>query len=408
MRRQLAIWAVLFLVLTIGLVSLCWNKRTAAERDLSDLANGDPTQRLRAASRLGDVKQLSSIQPLLRHAQTDEVEGVRAACKDALLQMLSSPEASVRCSAIEALGSLPGESTSNALLRRILVDEDTKVRSTAVTSIQRLNKEQSFDLLVKKLDSDYHANVLQALSEYSEDMWYHLITALTNQSASVRDGLEGVLGKIAAGKFEFLTNSLTHQNPLVRSSLAVVLGNLGDLRASTPLTKLLTDNDSTVQWNAAHALIKLNNEEGTAYFVKHLTIQSDAGPAATILASRGWSPKTEEEQIHFKVGKRDSSALFANWTTTKRVLVADLQSSDRDATKNAVYALIGLSREETVEDLKSFILREKTPELVEVLLNSGHPELNNTAKQWARQRGYTINENPLLSPDLRWRKKSAR
>jgi hypothetical protein len=115
-----------------------------------------------------------------------------------------------------------------------------------------------------------------------------------------------------------------------------------------------------------------------------------ASVAAEVLEKNSWQPYSIEEKIHFQVAKRNGSILKKNWTQTKHVLLNDVESQEYKHIENALYALIGLGRDEIIPLLIEKLNTKGNKTMAEAFLNCGHTELDKAAKEWARRYGYTI------------------
>jgi len=167
------------------------------------------------------------------------------------------------------------------------------------------------------------------------------------------------LRSIGAAAVEPLTKALKDSNGEVRASAAWVLGKIGDARAVEPLVSAMRD------WEAGNL-------------------------AAEALKKLGWKPTTVEERVHYAVAREDRETLEKRWQETKQVLLKDMESGDSVVIENAVYALIGLGKEEVIQPLIEILEKKGTKSIAEAYLNCGRGELRDAARGWASRHGYLV------------------
>ena len=123
---------------------------------------------------------------------------------------------------------------------------------------------------------------------------------------------------------------------------------------------------------------------------------------AEILQSLGWEPRTQEEEIHYLVARRANNDLQALWSETKRILMKDIKSKDADKISNALYAFIGIGKEEVISDLLTLLDNFGTVQIAEAYLNSGHKKLVNGAVSWTQDRGLEVQKYADGNSPVQW------
>jgi len=212
-----------------------------------------------------------------------------------------------------------------------------------------------------------------------------LLGALGDEHQRVRrSAIEalGLLGNPAA--LDPLVKCLEDPDVLVRRSAASSLGMLGRPEAVAPLLKMLGEEDIYLWNGAANALTGI----GGAAVPQLVAALPDwvRGPrVAEILKTLGWEASSAEEKVRYDVAARDKGALAANWDSVRKVLIADAESGDAARAENAVYALIGIGRDETVDTLAGILRTRGTAAMAQAFLNSGNARLSETARAWAAQ-----------------------
>ena len=95
---------------------------------------------------------------------------------------------------------------------------------------------------------------------------------------------------------------------------------------------------------------------------------------------------------------RNGKELKKNWKLTKEVLLKDIRGGNYGVIVNAVYAFIGIGREEMIPVLIRILNTEGDKTMAEAFLNCGHSELNAAAREWAVRHGYTISPGSGAHP----------
>ncbi len=211
----------------------------------------------------------------------------------------------------------------------------------------------------------------------------------------------------AKGDLQGLIKKLEDKNPETRVNAAQALGRVGDRRAVDSLTKALRDKDSDVREAAAWALEKIEPKwhkteaakEQVPEFVKALRDWDTKEDALDILVNLlRWSPKTQADRVHMWVAQHESELLRKNWEMTKRVLLKDIDTGDKDIIAYALYSFIAIGKEEIIPVLIRKLYQEGTKEMAEAYLNCGHKKLYEAAENWAYQHGYRVSSGGGSAP----------
>ena len=278
------------------------------------------------------------------------------------LKALREGDAYDRHRAAIALGR-SGKTEAVGPLINALGDEDLFVRSFAAAALGNLGDRKAVPPLIKTLG---------------------------DESLIVRCSAAAALGILKdPGAVDSLTKALKDENYLVRRAAAEALGSLGDARAVDPLLESLGDEDSYIWNGAAVALTHI----GGAAIPKLVNSLGDwvSGPRiAGILKSLNWQPSSDEERIRFDVATRNSKALLQNWETARKVLVSDANHGSEGQVNNAVFALIGLGRDEILDELARILRAKGSIQIAAAYLESGNDPLSKIAAKWAKEQGSEI------------------
>ena len=281
---------------------------------------------------------------------------------DGLIKELEDPDVTIRVSAVKALGRT-GDPRAVEPLVKALEDEEWEVRESAVEALERTGDPRVVEPLVKALE-DEEENVRWAAANSLGDMGDP--RAVEPLIVTLKEDEEGI----------------------VRGYAAEALGDIGDPRAVEPLAKAL--KDSSAQGKAAIALGKIGDERAIAALITALQERDMSQLVAKTLRQLDWEPKSIEERVHFLVARRDKDQLVSIWDQTKRVLLKDAESGEYSHIQNALYAFIGIGKEEILPVLIDKLDSEGNKTMAEAFLNCGHPELRNAAVEWADRHGYRI------------------
>lgn len=192
---------------------------------------------------------------------------------------------------------------------------------------------------------------------------------------------------------------------------ARVLGEIRDPSTIQPLidaiasTQWLDDEykRTSVITSASKALQKYGIQAAPALKAT-LTQWYVAQYTVDVLDAIGWKPRTDEDEIHYLVAKRAHGDLQALWVDTKRILMKDIESKDPELISNALYAFIGMGREEVINDLLKLLDNHGTVQIAEAYLNSGNDILAKGAKNWTSDRGLVVQRYSEGNSPVEWGK----
>ncbi len=270
-----------------------------------------------------------------------------------------------------ALGAM-GEAKSVEPLIKALADEDNFVRDFAARALGNIGDSRAVAPLIKALDDE---------------------NLLVRRSAALALGILGDPGAV-----DPLIKALDSEDYMVQRAAAKALGDLGDPGAVDPLIKELGSEDIYIQNGAAIALAHL---DGIA-LPKLVRVLADwkIGPrVAGILKDSGWQSSSIEDKVRYDVAMRNKQSLLDNWDIVKEVLINDTNSENNRVVQNAVFALIGIGRDEVINELVGILDKKGNAEMARAFLDCGNHYLFEAARNWAKKHGSEImkeDENPIV------------
>jgi HEAT repeat protein len=275
-----------------------------------------------------------------------------------LITALQKDSAHDRQRAAIAMGS-SGDPRAVDPLIEALNDADDFVRSFAATSLGNIGDPKAVDPLIKALN-DRHLLVRRSAAK--------ALGALEDQRA-----LNPLIG------------ALNNEHYMVRRAAAIALGKLGDTGAVDALIETLHDEDIYIRNGAAIALMDMG-ESAIPLLVKSLSDWTIGPRVAEILEDLHWQPSSDRERVWFEVATRNRQSLLQYWETTRRVLVDYANSEDSTRIQDAVFALIGIGRDEVVDALVSLLDKKGNLEIASAFLDCGNDYLYEAARKWVEER----------------------
>lgn len=161
------------------------------------------------------------------------------------------------------------------------------------------------------------------------------------------------------------------------------------------LRTLLHDKSSLVRVTIVKALSSIRNARTDSVVANAFRdVEYKESSIVWALDSYGISPRSDRQKVYWWITLHNSSLLQSNWEITKRVLISDIISGNREAAEYAMETFIALGREEIVNPLISALNRHGTKAIAEVYLNCGHELLEQAAEDWAWNHGYYVVRSP--------------
>ena len=402
-----------------------------------------------AAKLLGEIKDPKSVSALVV-ALNDVDSEVRMAAKASLSKIkdnraigslvagLEAENPEVRSQVIDTLAQFKDHRAIEPLLASIN-DPDSDVRIKTINALSAINDPRAIDPIIKSLNDVYapvKVAAAKALVNFNDSRTMQpLKNLLKDYNSEVREEARRSLlaknwepqGKEELGYYciakkdwlqceeagdnaiEPLLIELKQPESPYQDEAARVLGEIKNLDTIKPLIeaiaatqwydddyktkKLLATLDRAITKFGIQAVPALKDTLTQWYTARH---------TAKILESLGWEPRTPEEEIHYLVARRAHGDLQALWSETKRILMKDIKSKDTDKISNALYAFIGIGKEEVISDLLKLLDNYGTVQIAEAYLNSGHSKLINGAVTWTEDRGLQVQKYADGNSPVQW------
>lgn len=184
----------------------------------------------------------------------------------------------------------------------------------------------------------------------------------------------------------------------VRLDIAKALGELRDPRAVDPLIKALDDKEPKMRAMSAYALGLIGDSRAGSFLASHLYDWHAKSEIAKALDNIGWQAKSDRDRILYYAAQKKSDELIKQWETTKTVLMAEISSGKYQRIENAIYIFMAIGKKEIIPDLVNKLHTQGDKTMAEAYLNCGQHNLENAAKQWALNHGYTVQTGRGAAP----------
>lgn len=253
--------------------------------------------------------------------------------------------------------------------------DDVRVREEAAKALGKTRDTRAVKPLINALKKDAYWDVRKqaaiSLGEIGDpNALKPLLSALKKDANNnVQGAAAGALGKIGDRKAVGpLINALGDNNSDVRKEAAKALGKIGDTTAVEPLIVSLKDKDSRVRQNTAFALGELA--------VTQVTESALRGSDSMIV--------TTIENTH-----------------ATKTLDTALAEEDLVVLAGAYTYFIRKGEEGTEDLLEKALYIYGTEGMASDYSNSGNPQLEDAAREWAESRGATLPTDTRKGPQWR-------
>ncbi len=271
---------------------------------------------------------------------------------------------------------LPAQETVGCFLD-VAGTTDSELRFVAREVMNAADDRRHCQYVVKGLESNAHQ--FEFFEGYFLNLGIYAGEVLGNAIASeANDNTHGDKGR------DFVNSGLR------------VLGRLSDSTRFILQFVELPDYRESALWALdSLAELSLYNLHGLVSGLANWT----SGPTAALcLNNRQWKPVSSRDIVRMWVAERSGMMLREHWNEARAILLEDLNSESYCVVENAVFALIGLGMEGTIDVLEERLNASGTKHMAEAYLNSHHHSLDKAARAWASQRGYTISRGPGAQP----------
>ncbi len=253
------------------------------ERCLENLTSPNPHARSRAATMLGELKEIAAVPALVRTLRKDVNTYVRSAAAEALghigderaifplIDATRDSSSFVRRAAIIALGQLEAKEAQVALIRA-LGDANFYVRRAAINAIGKLGVPDLAQMVMPFLASDdprlqrtavtalRRLGAREAIPQMTE-MLAQCLRAPSPRDLPLVKTLVLALGQLQAVEAVPVLIEVVRGYVGVRSMASAALGQIGDRRAGPVLMEALRDRSISLRLAALKSLGKLRYRE---------------------------------------------------------------------------------------------------------------------------------------------------
>lgn len=301
--------------------------KNETERLVHALKSGKGSTRIAAALALGELEEISAVDPML--------------------QILTRDYPLQRSSAALSLGMIGDERAVETLLKELKADKDKNVRSGSALALGKIGEERAVSLLIQRLGdkkADVRGNAALALGMIGDETAVEpLIEVLES-------------GKAADGRLKSVLNT----NPEVRKSAVLALGEIGCKDATEVLINVLVDEEEPqeVRKAAAESLGTIG-DLGTFDTLSGVLNDADVHTSITegVISALGKiddrkAAETLIEQLDDKkFGSDARDALAGMGKTAVEPLIECLSGGDDALKTEATLLLIEIGDERAVEPL---------------------------------------------------------
>ena len=148
------------------------------------------------------------------------------------------------------------EKDIKGLIRAMGYDNDESIRKEAAFALGKITDSQSPIYTIKNENTELKDKSEDSIDKVTVE---HLINSLNDENWSIRVNAAKTLVEIGETAVEKLINSLKDDSWRVRWHTAEILGEIGDVRGVEPLINLLNDKNDGVQSNSVIALVKIGS-----------------------------------------------------------------------------------------------------------------------------------------------------
>lgn len=233
----------------------------AVEPFINGLRSGNKILRWRSALVLGEIGDKRAVEPLVQALEDSDnqvrIQVARALADlrdsravEPLFKALRDSDDEVRKEIIRTLIEI-SEIPEPQLFANALNDSNEYVRNAAAFILGYRKEIHSINLLCKLMRDSTRSvrfNAAWALSEIGIPAIDSLIRLLGDSDSDVRRRASWALSRISMGAVEQLIAALENIEPDLRCGAAFVLGEIGDLRAVSPLNSLAQNDSGNTSW----------------------------------------------------------------------------------------------------------------------------------------------------------------
>jgi len=324
-----------------------------------------------------------------------------------LLNSLKDVNAEVRIASIKALAGIKDASVITPLTNS-LQDSQASVRVAAAAALVNFDDKSTIAPLVASLkDKDVHVRI-EARKTLLAKNWQPQTRQEQGYNCIAQKNWNGCeeLGKDA---IEPLLLELSQDDSPFQNEAARVLGEIKDPNTIKPIINAITSTQWFSDNYKRQSLLDTSVKALTKFGIQAiptlkatLTQWYTAQYTAQVLRNLEWKPRSTDDEIHYLVALRSNERLQALWSDAKRVLLSDISTRETEKMSNALYAFIGLGKDEVVSNMLYVLDNWGTIQIAEAFLNSGNPKLVQGAVDWTKQQGLEVQKYSDGNSPVQW------
>ena len=335
-----------------------------------------------------------------------------------LIKIIKNGNVLARESAIETLIRMGNVGATDSLVT-ILYEQDRGLKKVAADALAKLgwvpsNQQGMLDYIIAKQDFYKCLNfgqtgidsLLALLNDKSTTIRIKSINALgksknvkvgkrlfdmlNDRNKTIKNAAFNAYINIHDKSLEALKAILDSESDYAREKVVEELQKIEDTNVIDLFYRALRDRNRDVRLKSLRALEQINDPNSIPQLVSALRDWYIGDEVLKVLTNMGWQVKSASDKVHVFVINRDGARMRKHWKIVTTILLEDIHSEDYLAIENALFAFVGVGRENILEDLIKAIKENGTKTMAEAYLNSNHKALFNAAKEWALKQGYRM------------------
>lgn len=316
------------------------------------------------------IKKLKDVENKERWGLLERISSTRdKRFENVLIELLDEDDTEVKSLAISALGAIKSEKAYNLLLK--IVEDNDNIEELPATyalwAIGEIDIEKAYPLFLKKLDSKntaLRAAAAEALGKSGrKDCVKKLIEKINDDQEIVRLFIIQSLGRLKdPSAIEVLKEQLKSDSQEVCNYAAAALGELGDPKVILHLRSAMKpqeDGTPKTYW-AAFALAKIK-EDGSYFALKEFLLESEdpkmreacataLGELGNQLAVKDLILALHDESLFVRCASAESLGMLKNEEAIKH-LKAALKDQEMHVRISVVEALVNFNKDLVIDSV---------------------------------------------------------
>jgi len=318
---------------------------------------------------------------------------------DSLVPMLYEKNRSYKKLAADALDKLGWVSSDQqTMLDYVIAKQDfykcLDFGQTGIDSLLTLLIDKSTSIRIKAIEALGKSKDVKAGKR--------LFKMLNDRDRNIKDAAFNAYLNIHNKSLESLKEVLDSESEYAREKAVKELCKIGDANIIDLFYKILRDRNQDARLISLRALEKINDPNSIPQLVSALRDWYIGDEVLKVLTKMGWQEKLAADKVHVFVINRDGARMRKHWKIVKDVLLEDVYSEDYLAIENALFAFIGIGKEDILPDLVNAMKENGSKTMAEAYLNSNQNVLFNAAKDWAIEQGYSMEIHSQGQSPVSW------